>query len=57
MRELHPEFVLKLNTSSLNTSVRPFGCVEGEVLVIGVYCDVATMNDLFEVFASLKNCQ
>jgi hypothetical protein len=52
-----PKIVLKLNQSSLDTSVRPLGRVEGEVLMIGVHCDVATMNDFLEVFASLKNYQ
>jgi hypothetical protein len=54
--KLHSELILKLNQSYLNRGVRQLGHVEGEILMIGAYyCDVATVNDLFEVFASLEN--
>ena len=57
MLKLHSEFILKLSQNSLNMSIRPLGCAEGEVFMISVHSDVATMNDLFEVFAYFQNCQ
>ncbi len=53
--ELQSKFFLKSNQRSFHTSIRLLGHVEGEVLVIGVHCDVVTVNDLLVVFASLQN--
>jgi hypothetical protein len=42
---LHSKFFLKLSQRSFHMSVRLLGCVEGEVLVIGMHCDVTSVND------------